>query len=49
VVGIRGAGGEGGEGFTGRTAIGYDHIYDAELYHLELAIDENHIKGFVEG
>jgi hypothetical protein len=33
----------------GRTAICYDHRYDAELYYLGLAIDENHIEGFVEG
>ncbi len=34
--------------FEGRAAIGYDHGYDAQKFYLGLALDENHIEGFVE-
>jgi hypothetical protein len=36
--------GGGGEGFTGRTAIGYDHGYDAEVIYLRLALDERYVE-----
>jgi len=39
----------GGEGFTGGTAIGYDHGYDAEVFYLGLALDERYVEGWVEG
>jgi hypothetical protein len=38
MVGSRSSGG--GEGFTGRAAIGYDHGYDGEIFHLALALEE---------
>jgi hypothetical protein len=46
----RGSSSNGGEeGFTGRTAIGYDHGYDGEVFYLGLALDERYVEGFVEG
>ena len=35
--------------FEGRTAIGYDHGYDAQKVYLRLALDLKYIEGFVEG
>jgi hypothetical protein len=43
MVGSGSSGGGGGEGFTGRTAIGYDHGYDAEVIYLRLALDERYV------
>ena len=40
--------GEGGEGFTGRTAIGYDHGNDAEVFYLRLALDEKYVEGSLD-
>jgi hypothetical protein len=37
-----------GEGFTGRTAIGYDHGYDAEVFYLRLALDEKYVEGSLD-
>jgi hypothetical protein len=37
------------EGLTGRSAIGYDHGYDAEIFYLGLALDPTYIEGWVEG
>jgi hypothetical protein len=46
----RGSSSRGGdESFTGRTAIGYDHGYDGELFYLGLALDPAYIEGFIEG
>jgi hypothetical protein len=42
-------GGGGKVGFTGRVAIGYDHGYDGEVFHLSPHLDEEYIEGFVEG
>jgi hypothetical protein len=49
MVGYGSSGGGGEEAFTGRAAIGYDHGYDGQLFHLGLALDEKYIEGFVEG
>jgi hypothetical protein len=32
-----------------RSAIGYEHGYDAEVFYLGLALDERYVEGFVEG
>jgi hypothetical protein len=39
----------GDQPFTSRTAIGYDHGYDGELFYLGLALDPAYIEGFIEG
>ncbi|MBA3637171.1 MAG: hypothetical protein H0W57_12240 [Rubrobacteraceae bacterium] len=49
MVGSGSSGSGGGEGFTGRTAIGYDHGYDGEVFYLGLALDPAYIEGCVEG
>jgi hypothetical protein len=49
MVGSGSSGGGGEESFTGRTAIGYSHGYDGEVFYLGLALDEKYIEGFVEG
>jgi hypothetical protein len=36
-------------GFEGRTAIGYDHSYDAQVFYLGLALDPRYERGFVVG
>ena len=38
----------GGLVFKGRAAIGYDHGYDAEVFHLGLALDPKYVEGFFE-
>jgi hypothetical protein len=43
------SGGGGDQPFTGRAAIGYDHGYDAEVFHLGLALDPHCVDGWVEG
>jgi hypothetical protein len=45
MVGNESSGGVGDEGFTGRTAIGYDHGYDGEIFYLGLALDERYVEG----
>ena len=35
--------------FEGRGAIGYDHGYDAQEFHMRLPLDPKYIEGFVEG
>jgi hypothetical protein len=47
MVGRGSSGGGGEEG--GRTAIGYDHGYDGEIFYLGLALDERYVEGWVEG
>jgi hypothetical protein len=37
------------EGFMDRTATGYDHGYDGEVFYLGLALDPAYIEGWVEG
>ena len=37
------------EGFTGRTAIGYVHGYDGEVFYIGLALDPHYVDGWVEG
>jgi hypothetical protein len=32
-----------------RSALGYEHGYDAEVFYLGLALDERYVEGFVEG
>ena len=49
MVGSGSSGGGGEEGFTGRTAIGYDHGYDGEVFYLGLALDPHYVDGWVEG
>ena len=48
MVGSGSSGGGGEEGFTGRTAIGYDHGYDAEVFYLRLALDEKYVEGSLD-
>ena len=49
MVGSSSSGGGGEEGCIGRAAIGYDHGYDGEIFHLGLALDERYVEGWVEG
>ena len=49
MVGSGSSGGGGEEGFTGRTAIGYDHGYDTEVFYLGLALDPHNVDGWLEG
>ncbi len=44
-----GDGTESGPMFEGRAAVGYDHVYDGEMFYLGLALDEKYMDGFVEG
>ena len=48
VLGEPSGGGEEGV-FTGRTATGHNHGYDAQVFYLGLALDERYVEGFVEG
>jgi hypothetical protein len=31
-----------------RTAIGYDHGYDGEIFYLDLALDEKYVEGSLD-
>jgi hypothetical protein len=39
----------GGLVFEGGVAISYDHGYDAEVFHVGLALDPKYVEGFFEG